>query len=113
MHQTITCKLKSSEKIFQDSFIPKIVILPFLSQKFTHDWQVNSLYCKLSPYDRAKEFYEFQFYYYPFKPEKTQTKMCMFLNHFSIFKSIITDLLFLENITTVLFNFLPGNFCCK
>ena len=55
MHPTITCKLKSSEKRFYlQSFIPKIMILPFLSQKFTHHWQVNSVCCKSSLYEQAR-----------------------------------------------------------
>ena len=58
MHPTITGKLKSDEKkkkkIFKYSFIPKIMILPFLSQTFTHDRQVNSICCKSSPYEQAK-----------------------------------------------------------
>ena len=75
MHQTITCNTWNLvKKIFQDSFIPKIMILPFLSQKFTHDWQVSSIYCKSSPYEQAKQFNDFQFYYFPFKPEKKQKK---------------------------------------
>ena len=77
MHPTITCKLNL---FFQDKFIPKIMILPFLSQKCTHDWQVNSICCKSSPYEQAKQFSDF-----PFKPEKkTQIKIYAFLNHFNI-----------------------------
>ena len=71
--------------------MPKIVILPFLSQKFTQDWQVTLICCKLSPCDQTKEFTEFQFYYFPFKPEKKkkkkkkkQIKIYAFLNHISI-----------------------------
>ena len=69
-----------AKKILRDSFIPKIVILPFLSQKFTLDWQVNSICCNSSPYDQAKEFNDFQFYYFPFKPEKKNTNknLCVF-----------------------------------
>ena len=61
------------------------MILPFLSQKFTHDWQVHSVCCKKQrPYEQEKEFNDFQFYSFPFKPEKTQIKIYAFLNHFSI-----------------------------
>ena len=53
MYQTITCKLNLVKKIFRDSFIHLTEILPFLSQKFTHDWQFNSICCKSSPYDQV------------------------------------------------------------
>ena len=85
--------VKKKEKIFHDSVIPKIMILQFVSPKFAHDWQVNSICCKSSPYEQAKEFNDFQFYYVPFKPEKKkkkkkkkQIKIYAFLSHFSIFK---------------------------
>ena len=81
------------KRFFQDSFIPKIIILPFLSQKFTHDWQVNSICCKSSLYEQAKEFNDFRFYYFPFKPENTH-KIYVFLNHFSIYMQV-NDLYFM------------------
>ena len=85
MHQMITCKLKSSEKkIFRDCFIPKIVILPFLSQKFIHDWQVNSNCCKSSPYDKQKNLMIYNFTIFLSNLKKTQIKLYAFLNHFSI-----------------------------
>ena len=59
------------------------MILPFLSQTFTHDWQVNSICCKSSPYEQVKECNDFQFCYFPFKPEKTQINIYAFLNHFN------------------------------
>ena len=84
MHQTITCKLKSSEKDFSRQFYPQNCdcaifvpkIYPWLASQFN--------FCKLSPYDQAKELNDFQFYYFPFKPEKTQMKIYAVLNHFSI-----------------------------
>ena len=101
MYPMITCKLKlksSEKKIFQNRFIPKMMSLSFLSQKCTHEWQVNSICCKSSPYERAKEFIYFQFYYFPFKPEKNNNnkthththakiKIHAFLNQFSIYDS--------------------------
>ena len=75
-------------------FYPQIMILPFLSQKFTHDWQVNSICCKSSLYEQAKEFNDFRFYYFPFKPEKNTNKIYAFLNHFSIYMQV-SDLYFM------------------
>ena len=70
------------KNIFQDSFIPKIMSLAFLSQKFTQDLQVN-------PYEHVKEFNDFKFYCFPFKPEKkTQMTIYTFLNRFSIHKQV-------------------------
>ena len=48
-----------------------------------HDCQAHSVCCKSSLYEQPKEFNDFQFYYFPFKPEKTQIKIFAFLNHFS------------------------------
>ena len=64
--------------IFQDRVIPKIMILQFLSQKFTHDWQIHSICWKSSPYEQAKELNDFQFYYFPFKPEKNTNKKSIY-----------------------------------
>ena len=81
LHQTITCELKYSEKDFSRQFYP---------QTFTHDWQVNSICYKSSSYDQAKEYNDFQFYYFSFKPETTTTtkkkkkKIYAILNHFRI-----------------------------
>ena len=52
------------KNIFQDSFIPKIMSLAFLSQKFTQDL------LPVNPYEHVKEFNNFKFYCFPFKPEK-------------------------------------------
>ena len=87
-HLTIKCKLKCNEKrFFKTVLCPKLWFLPFLSQKFTHDWQVNSIYCKSSPYKQAKELLIFSFTNFPsLKLEtKTQIKIYAFLNHFSIY----------------------------
>ena len=80
MHPTTTCKLKSGENFFSRQFYPQNCDFAIFVPKFTHDWQVNSVCCKNSPYEQAKEFNEFQFYYFPFKPEKTQIKMYAFRN---------------------------------
>ena len=52
------------------------MVLTFLSQKFTHDWQVNSVCCKSSLSEQENEFNDFQFYYFPsnLKKKKTTTK---------------------------------------
>ena len=72
----------SENSFFKTVLSPKIMILPFLSQTFKHDWHVNSSCCKSSPYEQAKEFNDFQFHYFPFNPEKKEKNA--FINHFSI-----------------------------
>ena len=81
MHSTITFKLKSSEKkIFQYCFIPKIMILPFLSQTFTHDWQVHSVCCKSSGLmNRKKNLMIFNFTVFLSNLKKNTNKnVCVF-----------------------------------
>ena len=72
------------EKALSRQFYPKNYDFAILFQNFIHDWQVRSICCKSSPYEQAKEFNDFQFYYFPFKPETTQIKIHAFLNNFSI-----------------------------
>ena len=100
MHPTNICKLKSSEKkiFFQYSFIPKNMILPFLSQKLTHDWQVQSICCNSSPYEEPKEFNDFNFTIFLQTRKETQIKIYAFLNHFSILTALFP--FFLNTITS-------------
>ena len=49
------------KKIFQDSFIPKIVILSFLSQKVMHDWQEIQFAAKAALLNRQKSLMIFSF----------------------------------------------------
>ena len=102
MHQTITCKLKSSKNVFFETVLSQNCEFAIFVPKFTHYWQVNSVCCKSSPYDQAKEFNDFQFHYSPFKPKKSQKKkkkkkkkknaqikIFVFLNHFSIYCQVL------------------------
>ena len=75
MHPTITCKLNLVKKDFSRQFYPQNYDFAIFVPKFyAWDWQVNSVCCKSSLYEQAKEYNEFQFYYFPFKPENTQIK---------------------------------------
>ena len=60
--------------MFKYSFIPKIMILPFLTQKVTHAWQVISI-CLWT----GKIVNCFQFYYFLLKREKKKKKKKHFL----------------------------------
>ena len=73
------------KRLFKNSFIPKIMILPFLTQKVTHVWQGISICCKSSAYEQAKLVKCFQFYYVLLKREKkNQISIYVFFNQFSM-----------------------------
>ena len=57
------------------------MILSFLSQNFTNDWQVHSVCCKSSPYEQAKECNDFNFTIFPSNLKKTQIEIYAFLKH--------------------------------
>ena len=66
MHPTITCKLKSNEKkIFQDSCIPKIMILPFLSKNLRMTGKSIQFASKAVFITRQKNLTIFNFIIFP------------------------------------------------
>ena len=84
MHQTITCKLKSSENDFPRQFYLQNCDFAIFCPNMTG--KSIQFAAKSSPYVQAKEFNDFQFYYFPFKPKKKNTQIKIyicFLNHFS------------------------------
>ena len=66
MHPKITCKLKSGKiKDFQDSFIPKLMVVLFLSQKFTHGGKSVQFAAKAVLMNRQKNLMVFNFTIFP------------------------------------------------
>ena len=60
-------------------------MLPFLTKKVTHAWQVVSVCCRSSAYEEAKLVKCFQFYFFLLKREKNkQISIYAFFNQFSI-----------------------------
>ena len=59
------------------------MILPFLTQKVTHTWQVISICCKSSAYEQAKIV--FNFIIFSSNMKKIKFPSMRFFNQFSIF----------------------------
>ena len=67
------------KKDFSRQFYSQNYGVAIFVQTFTFDWQDNSIFAaKSKPYEQAKEFNDFQLYYFPFKPEKRKLKYMRF-----------------------------------
>ena len=83
MHPTITCKLKFSEKkIFQDSFIPKIMILPFWAKHLRMTGKSIQFAAKALFMNRQKNLMIFNLTIFPSNLKKKKKKhkwnLCVF-----------------------------------
>ena len=73
------CNLKSSEKDFSRQFYSQNCDFAIFVPKCTHDWQVNSICSKSTPYDQAKNLMIFNFTIFPSNLTKnTNTNLCVF-----------------------------------